>query len=73
VPADGDRAVAGLDRHVERAEHGVVPEQVRHRLRVADVVRGHDLEVAAPLQLGAEKVAADAAEPVDPDPHLRHC
>ena len=50
VAADADEAVAGLDRRVERPEHRVVLEQVRHRLRVAEVVRGHDLEVAAPLR-----------------------
>ena len=72
VAADGDRVVAGLDRDVEVAEHGVVLEQVRHRLRVADVVRGHDLEVAALLELGAQEVPADAAEAVDPHPRLRH-
>ena len=36
-----------LDRRSRVPEHGVVLEQVRHRLRVAEVVRGHDLEVAA--------------------------
>jgi hypothetical protein len=72
VPADADHAVAGLDREIERAEDGVVLEQVRHRLRVADVVRGHDLDVPALLELGAKEVAADTAESVDPDPDLRH-
>ncbi len=72
MAADADDAVAGLDRQVERAEHRVVLQQVRHRLRVADVVRGHDLEVAAALELGAEEVPADPAEAVDPDPGLRH-
>src|SRR5581483_1210388 len=56
----------------ERAEHGVVLQEVRHRLRVADVVRGHELEVAAALERRPEEVAPDAPEPVDPDPDLRH-
>ena len=72
VAVDGDRVVTRLDRDVEIAEDGVVLEQVRHRLRVADVVRGHDLEVAAVLELGAQEVPADAAEAVDPHPGLRH-
>src|SRR5262249_22161630 len=44
----------------------------RHRLRISDVVRGHDLEVAAVLELGAEEVPPDPAEAVDPHPGLRH-
>ena len=72
VAADADEAVAGLDRDVEVAEHGVVLQQVRHRLRVAEVVRRDDLEVAAALDLRAQEVPADAAEAVDPDPDLRH-
>ena len=72
VAVDGDRVLAGLDRDVEVAEHGVVLEQVRHRLRVAEVVRRHDLEVAALLELGAQEVPADAAEAVDPHPGLGH-
>src|SRR5262249_6737230 len=71
VPVDGDRVVTRLDRYVEIAEHRVVLEQMRHRLRVADVVRGHDLEVAALLELGAQEVPADAAEAVDALPRLR--
>ena len=38
-----------LDVLAERPEDGVVLEQVRHRLRVAEVVRRDDLEVAAAL------------------------
>src|SRR5579862_2291284 len=72
APADGDGTVAELDRNVELSEHGVVLEQVRHRLRVAEVVGGHDLEVATELELGAEEVAPDPAEAVDPDLDLRH-
>ena len=72
VAADADEAVAGLDRDVEVAEHRVVLQQVRHRLRVAEVVRRDDLEVAAALELRAQEVPADPAEAVDPDPDLRH-
>jgi hypothetical protein len=71
VLTHADRSVARLDRQVERSEHRVVLEQVRHRVRVPHIVRGHDLEVAL-LELGAKEVAADAAEAVDPDPDLRH-
>ncbi len=72
VPVHADRVVARLDRHREIPEHRVVLEQVRHRLRVADVVRGHDLEVTAVLELGTQEVPADAAEAVDPHPCLGH-
>ena len=44
---DGDRVVRSLDVAGEGPQHGVVLQEVRHRLRVADVVDGDDLEVAA--------------------------
>ncbi len=72
VPAYANEVVPVLDRLVECPENGVVLQEVRHRPRVAEVVGGHDLEVAAPLELRAQEVAADAAEPVDTDPDLRH-
>jgi hypothetical protein len=39
---------------------------VRHRALVAEVVRRDDLDVGPPLELGAEEVAPDPAEAVDP-------
>ena len=65
LPGDGDRVVADLDVPAERPEDGVVLEQVRHRVHVADVVGGHDLEVAASVEMGAQEVASDASEAVD--------
>src|SRR5206468_3226615 len=53
-------------------EHGVVLEQVRHRLYIAEVVCGDDLELAAPLHVCTEEIAADAAETVDAHADLRH-
>src|SRR4029077_2701023 len=70
--ADRDLAVAGRDLLVERAEHGVVLEQVGHRLDVAEVVRRDDLEVAAALQVRPEEVTPDPPETVDSNPN-RHC
>jgi glyceraldehyde 3-phosphate dehydrogenase len=61
-----------LDVAVERTEHGVVLQQVRHRRDVAEVVERHDLEVGATLERGAEEVAADTTESVDPHACLRH-
>ena len=72
VTADGDRAVAELDGDAEVPEHRVVLEEMGHRLRVAEVVRRDDLEVAAAVEVRAREVAADAAEAVDPDLDLRH-
>ena len=72
VVAGPDEAVAGLDREVERAEHGVVLQQVGHRLRIRDVVRRDELEVAAALEGSPEEVPADPAEAVDPDPDFGH-
>ncbi len=70
--ADDDGAVAHLHRFLERAEHRVVAQEVGHRLRVAEVVRSHDLEVPAARELRAQKVPPDPSEPVDPHPDLRH-
>ena len=70
--AGADRAVADLDLLAERPERRVVVQQMRHGLRVAEVVRRDDLEVAAALQMRTEEVAADPAESVDAHPNLRH-
>src|SRR5206468_10940933 len=69
--AGADHAVA--DRHLlaQRTERRVVLQQVSHRLRVTEVVRRDDLEVAPALKLRPEEVAPDAPEPVDADPYLR--
>ena len=37
-----------------------------------EVVERDDLEVGVALERGAEEVAADAAEAIDPNPCLRH-
>ena len=63
---------AERDLLAERAEGRVVAKQVRHRLRVAEVVRRDDLEVAAPTQVRTEEVAPDAPEAVDAYADLRH-
>src|SRR5919197_23276 len=72
VLPDGDRAVADLHILAEPPEHGVVLEQVRHGLRVAQVVGSDDLEVTLALQMRPEKVPPDAPESVDPNPCLSH-
>ena len=65
VFADGDRAVADLDILVEPAEHGVVLEQVRHRLRVPEIVGRDDLKVAFPFQMSPEEIPSNPPEAVD--------
>ena len=72
VVPDADEAVTGLDREVEGAEHRVVLQEMRHRLRVADVVHGDDLEVPATLDVRAQEIAPDAAEAVDAYACLGH-
>ena len=48
---------------------GVVPQEMRVGLNRPEVVDGDDLDVlAAGFDDGAQNVAADAAESVDPDP-----
>ncbi len=71
---DLERAVALLDGARVGAEDRVVLEQVRERRRVGEVVDRDPLDrrSAPPPGLGgAEHVAADAAESVDPHPY-RH-
>src|SRR5205814_324162 len=50
---------------LEGPEVRVVSEEMRHRLRVAEVVQGDDVDVRTESDLGAEEVAADPPEPVD--------
>src|SRR5947208_1254263 len=59
-----DDAVANLHLLVQRAEDGVVPEQVTHRLRVAEVVDRDQVKVAAALEVSPEEVAPDPPESV---------
>ena len=49
VAVDVQSAVADRDVAVERPEHRIVLEQVRHRLQIAEVVERDDLEIAAPV------------------------
>jgi len=58
-------AVGELDLARERAEIRVIPKEMGHRLRVAEVVQRDDLDIGAQLLLRAEEVAADPAEAVD--------
>ena len=69
--ADGDRLPVGVHLLGERAEQRVEREQVRHRLRVAEIVDGDDFEAGLALQVGAEEVAADPPEAVDRDARHR--
>src|SRR5205814_1063965 len=63
-------AIAGdLDRPRVVAEDRVVLEQVPERLGIGEVVDGDPLDVGPLLLRGAEHVAADATETVDPDPY----
>src|SRR5262249_50063277 len=61
VSAYGNGAVPELDGNLERAEYRVVLQKMGHRLRVAEIVRRNDLEVAAALEVCAREVTADAA------------
>src|SRR5206468_8264867 len=70
--ARSDDAVADLDVLVELPEDGVVLEQVRHGLGVAEVVDRNDLEVPAALEVSPKEVASNTPESVDPNPCLSH-
>jgi hypothetical protein len=65
LPGRVNHPVALLDVALQRPEDRVVLEQVRHRLHVAEVVGGHDLDVRLALQLRPEEVPPDPAEAVD--------
>ena len=71
LPTRAERAVGELDLARERPQVRVVAEQVGHRLRVAEVVQGDDVDVRPERLLRPEEVSADAPEPVDADanPH----
>ena len=60
-----DTRVGGLDLTGERAQDGVVLEQVGERLVVRDVVDADPGDVLAASVRGPEHVAADAPEAVD--------
>ena len=64
--SDRDAVALGRDVGLQVAEDRVVLEQVGERLGVGQVVDGDDVD-AAVVHGGAHDVAADAAEPVDPD------
>jgi len=68
LAAGPDDTVPELDVAREGAEDRVVLQEVRHGLRVPEVVQRDDLDVGAQLLLRAEEVAADPAEAVDADP-----
>ncbi len=70
LPGRVQHAVLDGDLALERPERRVELEQVRHRLRVAEIVGGDDLEVGVARQRRAEEVAPDAAEAVDANTSL---
>jgi len=55
--------------HLSSAEDRVVLEQVGHRLRVAEIVDGDELDVRSALSRGPEEVPSDPPETVDPHPY----
>ena len=65
--ADRDPVVGDRDVRRIATEDRVVLEQMRHRLHVAEVVRGDELDVGTCGVEGAVEVAADPAEAVDAD------
>src|SRR5947207_2941539 len=61
------RGVADVDRARVGPERRVVLEQLAQRPGVGEVVDGDPLDVGSALPGGAEGVAPDASEAVDPD------
>ena len=71
VAVDRDAVVLGLDVRVQVAEHRVVLQQVRERVRARQIVDRDEVDVLV-AERRAHDVAADAAEPVDADPDSHH-
>ena len=67
LAVDHEAVVVAFDRARIAAVGRVVAQQVRERGVVGDVVDGDPLDVGLRGLAGAEDVAADAAEAVDPD------
>jgi len=68
VAVDADRALRGLDLGIERAEHRVVLEQVGHRLGVAEVIDGDELDVGVALAGGDDAGGPGGAGPAPASP-----
>ena len=72
LTVDFERIALCVDRPRKAAVHRVVLEQVRQRLGVGDVVDADKLDLGLFRHRGgAQHVAPDAPEPVDPYPN-RH-
>ena len=65
ITVDDDAVGPALDRGGEVAEHRVVLQEMRQRLRVGQVVDGHEVDLVVG-QRRAHDVAPDAPESVDP-------
>jgi hypothetical protein len=63
-----DAVAARLDVGLQGAEHGVVLQQVRERGRIREVVDRDEVD-AGIAHRGADDVAPDSSEPVDPNFH----
>src|SRR5207247_5690186 len=70
VAVDRDRFSPGLDLRVQITEHRVVLQQVRKRVRIREIVDGDNVDVRI-AECRPHDVPADAAEPVNANPH-RH-
>ena len=68
VAVDRDAVALRLDSRVQVAEHRVVLQQVRERVRARQVVDRDEVDILV-AERRPHDVAADPAEPVDPDPH----
>ena len=54
----------GVNLHRQRAQHGVVLQQVRQRLGVGEIVDRYKLDIV-PVQGRPDHIPANAAEPID--------
>jgi len=57
---------------VEVAEHRVVLEQMRERMRTREIVDGDEIDILV-AERGPHDVPPDAPESIDPDPYSHRC
>jgi len=75
MSVDRDRLRIVRDHAVVRPVHGIIPEEVRERLGVGEVVDRRNLERGAPLHRCADHLPPNPTEPVNADAnrHDRLC
>ena len=73
VTINADAGLGGLDRVGQRAQNGVVLQQVRHLVERPEVVDCHEIDVGPALLGSPEEVAPNAPETINADANRHGC